>query len=86
LGEGARRLIEAIEMPRIILFIAALALAACADMAGGQSAATPDPSGWQLASGKPPSQAEFAALAATCQDKGAAIDACLLNLGLKRAR
>ena len=35
---------------------------------------------------KPPSQAEFAALAATCQDKGAAIDACLLNLGLKRAK
>ena len=73
-------------MPRIILFAAALALAACADMAGTQSATAPDPSGWQLASGKPPSQAEFAALAATCQDKGTAVDACLINLGLKRAK
>ena len=32
------------------------------------------------------SQAEFAALAATCQYKGGAMDPCLTDLGLKRVR
>ena len=73
-------------MPWIAL-LALLALAACteADLGGGP-AATPDAAGWQLASGKSPSNAEFAALAATCQVKGGAVDACLSNLGLKRAK
>jgi hypothetical protein len=73
-------------MPRIALLTVALMLAACAEMTGQGAAIAPDPSGWQLASGKPPSQAEFAALAATCEAKGGAVDACLVNLGLKRAR
>jgi hypothetical protein len=73
-------------MPRIALLTVVLMLAACAEMAGQSAVTTPDPSGWQLASGKPPSQAEFTALAATCEAKGGAVDACLVNLGLKRAK
>jgi hypothetical protein len=46
----------------------------------------PDPTGWRLASGKPPSKAEFAALAASCQDGGGALDSCLAELGLKRGQ
>jgi hypothetical protein len=46
----------------------------------------PDPAGWRLASGKPPSKAEFAALAASCQERGGALDSCLAELGLKRAQ
>jgi hypothetical protein len=41
-----------------------------------------------MASGKEPSKAEFAALAATCQDpdqvKHGTVEACLVDLGLKR--
>ena len=71
-----------------IAAVALLALTACADTegAGDPPAVAPDPSGWQLASGKSPSNAEFAALAATCQVKGGAVDACLTELGLKRAK
>ena len=64
-----------------------LALAACATAdVDAVAAAAPDPAGWKLSSGKPPSQAEFAALAATCQYKGGAMDPCLTDLGLKRVR
>jgi hypothetical protein len=41
--------------------------------------------GWRMASGKYPTQAEFAALAATCEAKGGALDSCFADLGLKRA-
>jgi hypothetical protein len=50
------------------------------------AAAAPDPGGWRLSSGKLPTKAEFAALSATCEAKGAAFDTCLTDLGLKRAR
>jgi hypothetical protein len=46
----------------------------------------PDMSGWRLASGKPPTQAEFAALTATCEAKGGITDACFAELGLKKAQ
>ena len=52
------------------------------------SAAPPDIAAWRLASGKTPSQAEFAAITATCEDKskGGAFDDCLANLGLKHSQ
>jgi len=46
----------------------------------------PDMSGWRLSSGKSPTQAEFAALAATCEAQGGDTDACFTNLGLKKAQ
>ncbi len=77
---------------RGLLFLILLALAACAH----QPAATVAPSSpnvalgnWRLASGKPPSGPEFAALVAACEDRGkgpasGSIDRCLADLGLKR--
>jgi len=47
--------------------------------------ASPDPGGWVMSSGKEPTKAEFAALAATCEMKGGAVEACLTDLGMKRA-
>ena len=73
-------------LPRLALF-AVLMLAACATSDTGVADAKPaDPRAWRLPSGKAPSQAEFAALAATCQDKGGAVDSCLADLGLKPAQ
>jgi hypothetical protein len=46
----------------------------------------PDPAGWVMSSGKPPTTTEFAALAATCEAKGGAADSCLTDLGLKKAQ
>jgi hypothetical protein len=72
-----------------IAAVALLSLAACntSDAAGTADGNSPDPAGWRMASGKEPTKAEFAALAATCQDqaKQDAVDACLAELGLKRA-
>ena len=80
-----RPIVERI-LPRLTLF-ALLALAACTSSDTGLAdAGPPDSSGWRLPSGKSPSQAEFAALAATCQDKGGETAACFTNLGLKRAQ
>jgi hypothetical protein len=74
-------------MPRIVL-IAVLTLAACSNSEAGDSIAAnaPDPSGWRLTSGKTPTQAEFAALAASCQERSGSLDSCLADLGLKRAK
>jgi hypothetical protein len=65
-----------------------LALGACTapETTTASAELPPDSAGWLLASGKIPSKAEFTALAATCQDKGGAMDSCLSDLGLKRAR
>jgi hypothetical protein len=75
-------------LPVRIAVFGALALAACSTLDRGESVAgdAPDPSGWQLASGKSPTRAEFAAFAATCQTRGGAFDSCLADLGLKRSR
>ena len=73
-------------IPRFTL-IALLALAACnSSDAGSADSGSPDPGGWRLASGKEPTKAEFAAIAASCRDRGGALDACLADLGLKRAQ
>jgi hypothetical protein len=73
-----------------IAVIALLALAACSNNPQTASVETPAPdaTGWRLASGKAPTKAEFAALAATCEDqtKGGSFDACLSSLGLKRSQ
>jgi hypothetical protein len=73
---------------RFLAVAALLALAACDPAATQTSTAEttspPDIAGWRMASGKAPTQAEFAALAATCEAKGGAIDPCFADLGLKR--
>ncbi|MBV9861019.1 MAG: hypothetical protein JO267_02605 [Alphaproteobacteria bacterium] len=72
-------------------FVLVLALAACAARDAGESAAPApiDMQGWRLASGKPPSKAEFTALVAACEDRAKAgragpIDECLAGFGLRR--
>jgi hypothetical protein len=74
---------------KYLAIAALLALAACdpaATQTGAvETASAPDIAGWRMASGKAPTKAEFAALAATCQAKGGAIDSCFADLGLKRA-
>ena len=75
-------------MPRIAVFLL-LGLAACAD--ASEEAGPGDMQGWRGVSGKPPTRAEFAAMVAACQDGAVRratakpIDACLANLGLRRA-
>jgi hypothetical protein len=75
-------------MPRI-LWLVPLVLAACSTLDAGEpaDAAAADPAGWRLASGKPPTQAEFTAVIASCQEltKTGSIDHCLSDLGLRRA-
>jgi len=69
-----------------LVAVALLTLAACnASEEAGNDPAPLDTSLWRTAGGKEPSKAEFAALAATCQDKGGAVDTCFNDLGLKRA-
>jgi hypothetical protein len=73
-----------------LAFIALLGLAACSASSDTSDASAdtglPDPSGWRLASGRVPTNAEFGALVATCQDRGGAFDPCLTTLGLKRGQ
>jgi hypothetical protein len=74
-------------------FFILLSVAACAarDAAVPLSASS-EVGGWQEASGKPPSQAEFAAVVAACEDRassadrGGPIDNCLADLGLRRVQ
>ena len=77
-------------MPSIAVCLL-LGLATCMPPTGGDTmVAGPEIAGWRLASGKAPSKAEFAAVVATCEDRGPApqeapIEACLAELGLRRA-
>jgi hypothetical protein len=73
-----------------------LVLASCSLLDFGEQAApgSGEMQGWRLASGKPPTRAEYAAVVAACQDGAVkraqapgslgALDACLADLGLKR--
>jgi len=67
-----------------------LGLTAC-ELDSGQSGYSGDMQGWRYSSGKAPSRAEHAAMVAACQDgavpRSAAkpLDACLADLGLRRA-
>lgn len=78
-----------------VLFVLGSGLAACSLFGAGDQPAQQglgEMQGWQLASGKPPTRAEYAAIVAACRDgavKGAAaqpIDTCLTDLGLTRVR
>ena len=78
-------------MARLALFLL-LGLAACDMFDSGQSGyGSGDMSGWRYASGKTPSRAEYTAMVAACQDgavprsSAKPLDACLADLGLKRA-
>jgi hypothetical protein len=71
--------------PRAAVLVV-LILGGCATTEAPIISASPDSAGWLLTSGKEPTKAEFAALAATCESKGGAVDACLTDLGLKRTK
>jgi hypothetical protein len=70
-----------------LAFGALVALAGCtqAETPTITASAPADMTGWRLSSGKTPTKAEFAALVATCQEKGGAVDPCFAELGLKKA-
>jgi hypothetical protein len=74
-------------MPKVALILL-LGLVACTEP--GQNGPA-NMQGWRGVSGKPPTRAEYAALVAACQGgavRGAAakpLDACLADLGLRRA-
>jgi hypothetical protein len=91
LGEHRRHYPPAMIVRTLFLlaFPVLLALAACQHPETASSAdpgPAPDMSGWRLASGKSPTQAEFAALTATCEANGGITDACFAELGLKKAQ
>ena len=83
-------------MPRLALLILFL-LAGCDvfEMVRPAEFGSADMQGWRFASGKTPSRAEYAAIVAACQDgalrgpvgigAAAPLDACLADLGMKRA-
>jgi hypothetical protein len=77
-------------MPRMAVLLV-LALAACSLLESEEPAAPTDMQGWRFTSGKRPSRAEYAAMVAACQDgavqraQAGPLDACLADLGLKRA-
>lgn len=68
-----------------------LGLAACAAPSAPTASASVQMRDWATPNGKPPTQAEFAALVAACHDRAktadatAPIDGCLGDLGLRRA-
>jgi hypothetical protein len=76
-------------MPLLLLVLVLLTLAACTGTDSGEEASVPapGPNGWRLASGKPPTDSEFAAVFASCQEmtKNGPMDQCLSDLGLRRA-
>lgn len=74
------------------LAIILLSLAACAAGVAKTLSGPSGPQEWQLPTGKPPSQVEYAALVAACQDQvhgtgdTGRIDACLTgDYGMRRA-
>ncbi|MGD9615186.1 MAG: hypothetical protein AB7H90_14610 [Alphaproteobacteria bacterium] len=78
-------------MWRMVL-VAMLALAGCdpPDTSPGSGSGVDTVQGWTLASGKPPSRAEYTALVASCQQgavrsaQGKPLEACLADLGLRK--
>jgi hypothetical protein len=79
-------------MPRFVVLLV-LVLAGCDVFELNQPAefGSGDMQGWRFASGKTPSRAEYAAMVAACQGGAvraastAPLDACLADLGMKRA-
>jgi hypothetical protein len=77
---------------REIAVLAVLGLAACAAVASSTASAPVEVRDWQTPTGKPPTNAEFAALVAACQDKfkptndSGPMAGCLADLGLRRVQ
>ncbi len=78
-------------MSRLAVCLMLFGLAGCALFDRGSETAAGSLDGWRLASGRPPTHAEYAAVVAACQDgavrsaQGKPLDACLAELGLRRA-
>jgi hypothetical protein len=72
-------------MPRCALVLL-LGLAACGSSDTAPASRPVSMAGWRMASGEVPTRAEFEAVVASCQDRGGALDPCLTDLGLRRAR
>jgi hypothetical protein len=78
---------------RGVVFLVLFGLVACAtgDVVTAASASS-ELRGWQTAAGKAPSQNEFAAVLAACEDrakrtdKSGPIEGCLADYGLHRAQ
>ena len=73
-----------------VAFLLLFGLAACGSADTAADELRPMPiDGWQMASGKAPTKAEFGAVLASCQDRTKSragnLDSCLSDLGLKRA-
>ena len=77
-------------MPRLAACLMVMCLAGCSLFDAPQPAGPETVQGWRFASGKAPSRAEYAAVAAACREgavrraQGQPFEACLANLGLKR--
>lgn len=78
---------------RGVAFFVFFALVACATGdAATPAGASSELKGWLTATGEPPSKNEFAAVVAACEDrakssdKGAAIEGCLADYGLRRVQ
>ena len=75
----------------VVFVLFGLVVCAAADGATPASASS-ELRGWQTTTGKPPSRAEFAAVVAACEDrakgadKGAPLEGCLADLGLRRVQ
>ena len=79
-------------MPRLAL-VALLSLAACSSSSGSASSQNSDAVpivGWRTERGRVPTQAEFTAFVASCQDRTKSprgdLDSCLADMGLRRSR
>jgi hypothetical protein len=77
-------------MPRLALLLLLLAACSSTDPVPSESGTAPVPmQGWRTERGKVPTQAEFAAVVASCQDQAKApgdLDSCLNDMGLRRSR
>jgi len=77
-------------MPRLAVLLI-LGLAGCSLFEADSEIGANDMTGWRYVSGKAPSQGEYTAMVAACQDgavrrpAGSTLDTCLAGLGLKRA-
>jgi ABC-type enterochelin transport system substrate-binding protein len=78
-------------MPRLVLLLI-LALAACSsnDTATSDSSTPVSMQDWRTERGKVPTEAEFTAVLASCQDRAKTavgdLDSCLTDMGLQKSQ